>query len=309
MIYTLTLNPSIDYYVTLPEVVLGEVNRIQETSQRAGGKGINVAFVLREYDVETVALGFIGGTTGEFIKKALKDKGVRTDFVEVDGETRINVKIRAKEETELNASGPVIRDAELEQLTEQFEQIQEGDIVVLAGSIPGNLPSSLYRVLAEKIRANGAEFVVDTTKEAMLEVLSLEPLMIKPNHHELGELFDTDVKTFEQALPYAEQLVERGAKNVIVSFAGDGAMLVNANGAYTANTPNGKLVNSVGAGDSLVAGFVANILDHDASEAFRYAVTTGSASAYTFGLCTKQDVDRLVSEVDVTPLSRLEETT
>ena len=309
MIYTLTLNPSIDYYVTLPEVVLGEVNRIQETTQRAGGKGINVSFVLREYDVDTVALGFVGGTTGDFIKKALTDKGVQTDFVEVDGETRINVKIRAQEETELNASGPVISDTELDRLTRQFAHVQSGDIVVLAGSIPGNLPDTLYRTLAETVRANGAEFVVDTTKEAMLEVLALKPLMIKPNHHELGELFDTDIETFEQALPYAEQLVERGAQNVIVSFAGDGAMLVNRSGAYTANTPSGKLVNSVGAGDSLVAGFVANILDHDATEAFRYAVTTGSASAYTFGLCTKEDVDRLVGEVSVTPLSRLEETT
>lgn len=303
MIYTLTLNPSIDYYVTLPELVLGEVNRIQETTQRAGGKGINVSFVLREYEVETEALGFIGGTTGEFIKKSLTEKGVQTDFIQVDGETRINVKIRAQEETELNASGPVIKDVELENLKAQFEHVKAGDIVVLAGSIPGNLPSTLYRTLAETIKSNGAEFVVDTTKEAMLEVLSLKPLMIKPNHHELGELFDTEIHSFEQALPYAKKLVERGAQNVIVSFAGDGAMLVNETGAYTANTPSGKLVNSVGAGDSLVAGFVATILKNDATEAFRYAVTTGSASAYTFGLCTKEDVERLVDEVNVTPLS------
>ena len=309
MIYTLTLNPSIDYYVTLPEVVLGEVNRIQETTERAGGKGINVSIVLREYDVETRALGFIGGTTGAFIKQALEEHGVQTDLIEVVGSTRINVKIRAKEETELNASGPVITDEELNRLKAQFEHVTSGDIVVLAGSIPSNVPKTLYRDLAATIQAKGAEFVVDTTKEAMLEVLSHGPLMIKPNHHELGELFDTEIDTFEQALPYAQQLVERGAKNVIVSFAGDGAMLVNQDGAYTANTPKGTLVNSVGAGDSLVAGFVANIQTRGAVEAFRYAVTTGSASAYTFGLCTKEDIDRLINQVAVTPLTRMEETT
>ncbi|WP_214795281.1 MULTISPECIES: 1-phosphofructokinase [unclassified Exiguobacterium] len=309
MIYTLTLNPSIDYYVTLPEVNLGEVNRIEETTERAGGKGINVSIVLREYEKETKALGFIGGTTGDFIKKSLVDHGVHTDFVEVNGNTRINVKIRAKEETELNASGPNITDGELEHLQDKFDQVDEGDIVVLAGSIPSNLPDSLYRTIAESIREKGADFVVDTTKDAMLEVLSLEPLMIKPNHHELGELFDTEIETFEDALPYAEQLVERGAKNVIISFAGDGALLVNKNGAVTANTPVGKLVNSVGAGDSLVAGFVANVKEKGEQEAFRYAVTTGSASAYTFGLCSKQDIDRLIDQVQLTPLKRMEETT
>ncbi|WP_214826274.1 1-phosphofructokinase [Exiguobacterium algae] len=309
MIYTLTLNPSIDYYVTLPEIILGEVNRIQETTQRPGGKGINVSIVLREYEANSVALGFVGGTTGDFIKQALIEQGVQTRFVQVNGNTRMNVKIRAKEETELNASGPQITESELNELKSSVENVQQGDIVVLAGSIPSNLPNTLYRTLAETIRAKGAEFVVDTTKEAMLEVLSLEPLMIKPNHHELGELFDTDIQTFEQALPYAEQLVHRGAKNVIVSFAGDGALLVNSEGAFTANTPKGKLVNSVGAGDSLVAGFVANVNSRGAKEAFRYAVTTGSASAYTFGLCKKEQIDRLIDEVLVKPLTRMEETT
>lgn len=303
MIYTLTLNPSIDYYVTLPRFEPGQVNRVEEAKQVAGGKGINVAIVLKNYDVEAKALGFIGGSTGEFIKRELIERGVLTDFTPIDGETRINVKIRADRESELNAAGPAVKEAELRDLMERFEQMDGDDIVVLAGSIPSSLPHDLYRRIAEVLKRKGVKFALDTTKEAMLEVLPLHPFFIKPNHHELGEMFDVDITSKEMAIPYAKKLVEQGAENVVISFAGEGALLVNQHGAYSASSPKGKLVNSVGAGDSLVAGFVASIaLGRRPEEAFRYAVATGSASAYTFGLCTKEDIMRLVDDVHVTEL-------
>ncbi|MET4654565.1 1-phosphofructokinase [Exiguobacterium sp. PvP048] len=303
MIYTLTLNPSIDYYVTLPVFEAGQVNRVEQAEKVAGGKGINVSLVLRNYDVETEALGFLGGSTGQFIRNELEKQGVLTAFTPITDETRINVKIRADQESELNAAGPQIKDEELQALLAAFETMQPGDIVVFAGSIPSSLPQDLYRKIAQVLTERGVKFAVDTTKEAMLEVLPLGPFMIKPNHHELGEIFDVDITSKEMAVPYAQQLVERGAENVIISFAGDGALLVNKQGAYTANTPAGKLINSVGAGDSLVAGFVASYaLGRPPEEAFRYAVTTGSASAYSFGLCTKEDIDRLLTDVQVVEL-------
>jgi len=303
MIYTLTLNPSIDYYVTLPAFAAGQVNRITEAKQVAGGKGINVAIVLKNYDVEAKALGFIGGSTGEFIKRELNERGVLTDFTPIKGETRINVKIRADQESELNAAGPAIADGELDDLMNRFDKMEEGDIVVLAGSIPGSLPSDLYRRIAEVLSRKGVKFALDTTKDAMLEVLPLRPFFIKPNHHELGEIFDVEISSKEKAIPYARKLVEQGAENVVISFAGEGALLVNADCVYSANAPKGKLVNSVGAGDSLVAGFVAShALGRRPEEAFRYAVATGSASAYTFGLCTKEDIMNLIDDVRVTEL-------
>ncbi|HCN59093.1 MAG TPA: 1-phosphofructokinase [Exiguobacterium sp.] len=303
MIYTLTLNPSIDYYVTLPVFEAGQVNRVEQAEKVAGGKGINVSLVLRNYDVETEALGFLGGSTGQFIRNELEKQGVLTAFTPIADETRINVKIRADQESELNAAGPKIKDEELQALLAAFETMQQGDIVVFAGSIPSSLPQDLYREIAQVLTERGVKFAVDTTKEAMLEVLPLGPFMIKPNHHELGEIFDVEITSKEMAVPYAQQLVERGAENVIISFAGDGALLVNKQGAYTANTPAGKLINSVGAGDSLVAGFVASYaLGRPPEEAFRYAVTTGSASAYSFGLCTKEDIDRLLTDVQVVEL-------
>ncbi|KSU49367.1 1-phosphofructokinase [Exiguobacterium indicum] len=303
MIYTLTLNPSIDYYVTLPVFEAGQVNRVEQAEKVAGGKGINVSLVLKNYEVETQALGFLGGSTGQFIRTELEKRGVLTDFTPIQDETRINVKIRADQESELNAAGPKIQPEELEHLLSRFKTMEAGDIVVFAGSIPSSLPHDLYRHIATILNERNVRFAVDTTKEAMLEVLPLGPFLIKPNHHELGEIFDVEITSKEMAVPYAQQLVERGAENVVISFAGDGALLVNREGAYTANTPAGKLVNSVGAGDSLVAGFVAShALGKSPEEAFRYAVTTGSASAYSFGLCSKEDIDRLIKDVNVVEL-------
>ncbi|MFY7753000.1 MAG: 1-phosphofructokinase, partial [Exiguobacterium acetylicum] len=237
MIYTLTLNPSIDYYVTLPVFEAGQVNRVEQAEKVAGGKGINVSLVLKNYEVETQALGFLGGSTGQFIRAELEKRGVLTDFTPIQDETRINVKIRADQESELNAAGPKIQPEELEHLLSRFKTMQAGDIVVFAGSIPSSLPHDLYRHIATILNERNVRFAVDTTKEAMLEVLPLGPFLIKPNHHELGEIFDVEITSKEMAVPYAQQLVERGAENVVISFAGDGALLVNRQGAYTANTP------------------------------------------------------------------------
>ncbi|MGL4819387.1 MAG: 1-phosphofructokinase [Bacilli bacterium] len=304
MIYTLTLNPSMDYYIELPSFKEGMVNRIAKETRVAGGKGINVSLVLRHYNVSQTALGFIGGSVGKFVSDTLEQSGVPTAFTQIAGETRINVKMRAETETELNSQGPTIEANELAQLMKIFDCLQADDIVVLAGSIPASLPQTIYAQMTERIIRCGATFAVDTTKEAMLSVLAHAPLLIKPNHHELGEIFDVTIHTMEEAIPYAKQLHARGAKNVVISFAGEGALLVNEEGVFSAKPPVGTLVNSVGAGDSLVAGFIGSIAQgRPAQEAFRYAVTTGSASAYQFGLCTATDIERLLPEVKVTQLS------
>ncbi|MGL4521018.1 MAG: 1-phosphofructokinase [Bacilli bacterium] len=300
MIYTVTLNPSLDYYVTLDSLTLGQVNRIQDETRVAGGKGINVSLVLKHYNVKQCALGFLGGATGDGINATLSEQGIPTNFTRIANDTRINVKIRAEQETEINSAGPAISETERVNFFDTLAQVSKGDIVVLAGSIPTSLPQTIYADICEKIVAQGATFAVDTTKEAMLGILQYKPLFIKPNHHELSEIFDVTIRNMNEAIPYAKKLHKQGAENVVISFAGEGALLVNAQGVYTAKPPKGKLVNSVGAGDSLVAGFVGAFANGEQpKEAFRYAVTTGSASAYRFGLCEKEDITVLLPEVEV----------
>lgn len=301
MIYTVTLNPSIDYVVQAENFMLGTVNRAEKDMKFPGGKGINVSRVLHRLGIDNTALGFIGGFTGQFIEGVLENEGVKTNFVHVDGDSRINVKIKGQEETELNGQGPIITDKQLGQLMNNIENMQAGDHLVLAGSIPASISKTFY----ETIAAFGAErhinVIVDASGNALRYVIRNKPFLIKPNHHELGELFGEALSTVEEIIPYGRKLIEQGVQNVIVSMAGDGALLFTSEGVYEATVPKGTVINSVGAGDSLVAGFV-GIYEKtkDVEEAFRYGVATGSATAFSADLCTKDKVEELLSQVMIT---------
>ncbi|RFB12587.1 1-phosphofructokinase [Bacillus sp. HNG] len=303
MIYTVTLNPSIDYFIELDDFKVGELNRIKNDRKSPGGKGINVSTVLQNVGVSSVALGFVGGFTGKFLADTLTEKNIQTDFVAVEGDTRINVKLHSNFETEINGAGPKITSAELEQLFEKFNQLQKGDVLVLAGSIPSSLPSTLYQQVANNLQDREVKVVVDATKDLLVEVLPYKPFLIKPNHHELGEIFGVEIKSAEEAIPYGRKLIEMGAEHVIVSMADKGSLLFVGNEVYSANVPEGKLVNSVGAGDSVVAGFIASYSkNQNATEAFRFGATAGSATAYLEGLATEEKINELISQVQVKKL-------
>ncbi|RHW42831.1 1-phosphofructokinase [Neobacillus notoginsengisoli] len=301
MIYTLTLNPSIDYIVALDKVELGALNRTKKEAKIPGGKGINVSLLLRSMGVDSIATGFIGGFTGRFVKDALEAKGVKTSFIEVDGETRINVKMKAEEETEINGQGPAISADDLDVLKGKIAELRSGDTLVLAGSIPSRMDKNIYKELIRICSENGTEVVVDAEGDLLKTVLPYRPFLIKPNHHELGQFFGVDIHMPDEALPFAKKLVELGAKNVIVSLAGEGAVFVNETMALSATVPKGEVRSSIGAGDSMVAGFLAKYLETGSEkEAFRYSVAAGSATAFSIGLGTKEKTEELLEEVEVT---------
>lgn len=303
MIYTVTLNPSIDYFIELDEFKVGELNRIKTDRKSPGGKGINVSTVLQNVGVESVALGFVGGFTGKFLIDTLTEKKIKTDFIKVEGDTRINVKLHSDVETEINGAGPQITSTELEQLLDKINQLQKGDVVVLAGSIPSSLPATLYQQIAENLKDKEVRVVVDATRDLLVEVLPYKPFLIKPNHHELGEIFGVEIKDEEDAIPYGKKLIEMGAQHVIVSMAEKGSLLFVKDTVFFANIPEGKLLNSVGAGDSVVAGFIASYSkNQDVTEAFRYGATAGSATAYSEGLATEEKINELISQVHVKEL-------
>lgn len=297
MIYTVTLNPSIDYNVTLDELQLGELNRIHDANMFPGGKGINVSKVLKNLGVNSTALGFIGGFTGAFVESNLKENGIHTNFVQVKEPTRINVKLKTAVETEMNASGPQITEENFAQLKKSMTTLEKGDMLVLSGSIPTSLEQTTYEQLIEIAKKNDVEVVVDAEGDLLKNTLRFEPFFIKPNHHELGGLFQVEIHTAREAIPYAKRLVEMGAKNVVVSLAGEGALFVNEKTVLLAKTPKGKLISSVGAGDSLVAGFLAKYIEtNNDKEAFRYAVATGSATAYSVGLAERETIETLLND-------------
>lgn len=300
MIYTLTLNPSIDYIVKLDTLQSGELNRSINETKFPGGKGINVSRVLKELEVTSKALGFNGGFTGKYIEEYLLNDKIETDFVKVKEDTRINIKIKTGQETEINAKGPSISEHEFDLLKEKIAQITSEDLLVLSGSIPSTLPKTTYEELVKICKENGVEFVVDAEGELLKKVLIHHPFLIKPNHHELGELFQTSISSSEEVIPYGRKLVEMGAKNVIVSLADKGAVFINENMGLIAEVPKGKVKNSVGAGDSMVAGFLAAFeKTSDLKEAFRYSVAAGSATAFSLGLCTKEKIEELLIQVHI----------
>ncbi len=263
MIYTITFNPALDYIVKMDEFNLGHVNRSNNEFVYAGGKGINVSIVLNNLEVKSKALGFIAGFTGDEIERRLREFGCDTEFIKLkEGMSRINVKIKADVESEINGGGPDISSEALEELYKKLDTLTAGDILVLAGSIPKTMPTDIYERIMERLQDKDVKFIVDTTGESLLKVLKYNPFLIKPNHHELGELFGVKLNNKEEVIEYAKKLKDMGAQNVIISMAGDGAVLINSNGdVTTSNVPKGVVKNSVGAGDSMVAGFIAGYLN------------------------------------------------
>lgn len=299
MIYTLTFNPSLDYTVTVPKFTCGIVNRTTEEVIYPGGKGINVSMVLKNLGFENTALGFLAGFTGDKLKNLVEKKGIQAEFIPVkEGMTRINVKLRSEQETEINGQGPAIGEADIKKLYERLDALQPGDVLVMAGSIPDVMPQTIYMDIMRHLQEKQLRIVVDATKDLLVNVLQYHPFLIKPNNHELGEIFRVEIKEKADVIKYAKQLQEKGARNVLVSMAGDGAVLVAEDGSvFKAEAPKGKVVNSVGAGDSMVAGFLAGYLEAGTYEnAFRMGVCTGSASAFSPELATRPEVMDLMEK-------------
>ena len=300
MIYTITFNPALDYIVKMDEFNLGNVNRSNNEFVYAGGKGINVSIVLNNLGVKSKALGFIAGFTGDEIERRVREFGCDTEFIKLkEGMSRINVKIKADVESEINGGGPDISSEALEKLYAKLDTLTTGDILVLAGSIPKTMPTDIYERIMERLQEKDVKFIVDTTGESLLKVLKYNPFLIKPNHHELGELFGVKLNSKEEVIEYAKKLKDMGAQNVIISMAGDGAVLIDSNGGVTtSNVPKGVVKNSVGAGDSMVAGFIAGYLNSEKIEdGFKLGVATGSASAFSEGLATKDYVYELLEQL------------
>lgn len=301
MIYTVTFNPSLDYILRLDDLTRGEINRATYENILPGGKGLNVSMVLKNLGHESRALGFVAGFTGEAVEKQFESFGCEADFVHLDeGFSRINVKIKAKEETEINGQGPLIPKAAQNALFQKLETLKDGDTLVLAGSIPNTLPDDIYERIMERLAHRGIRIVVDATKGLLRKVLKYGPWLIKPNNHELGEMFDTELKTEKDILAHAKKLQEMGAKNVLISMAGDGALFLTEKGeSFRSPAPEGTLVNSVGAGDSMVAGFLAGFAESGGSweSAFFMGVATGSASAFSENLATRPEVEALLKTI------------
>lgn len=303
MIYTITLNPSIDYIVEVDNLKLGGLNRMKRDLKLPGGKGINVSRVLNQLGVPNRALGFLGGFTGRFIKERLLEESIPSDFVNITEDTRINIKLKSGVETEVNGAGPVIQHAEADELLLKLSALSAEDIVILSGSVPPSLGEDFYDKLIAVCKQNEAEFVMDTTGAALKRALSQGPLLVKPNHHELAELFGVTINTREEIVTYGRKLLDAGAKHVLVSMAGEGALFISNRGVFHAKAPAGKVRNSVGAGDSMVAGFVGTLaLTSDIMEAFRAGVASGSATAFSDDLATREHIEQLRPLIQITPL-------
>lgn len=299
MVYTVTFNPAIDYVVHTDEMTVGRVNRSRSEEMYFGGKGINVSIVLAELGIKSKALGFVAGFTGRAIEDGVSDMGVETDFVHLEsGCSRINVKIKSNEETELNGQGPKIPESAIGQLYERLDKLQDGDVLVLAGSIPGTLPSDIYEKILAHLSDKKIKTVVDATKELLLNVLKYKPFLIKPNDHELGEMFGAELKTDEEIIEYAKKLREMGAVNVLVSMAGDGAILVDEHGSvHKCGVCRGTVRNSVGAGDSMVAGFIAGLANGDYEYALKLGTAAGGATAFSDKLAKRDEIFELLKQL------------
>lgn len=296
MVYTITLNPALDYVMKVGSLRFDDINRSKAEQIYYGGKGINVSVVLSRLGTENKALGFVAGFTGEELERMLKADNIDCDFNHLrSGLTRVNVKIKADTELDINANGPDVSEAEIEELLTKLDDIKEGDVLVLAGAVPKNLSSDVYEKILQRLSGRGVKFVVDATGELLLKVLKFKPFLVKPNHHELGDLFSVTTKTDEEIEIYAKKLQQMGASNVLVSRGGDGAMLIDEFGAVKKiGNAKGTLINSVGCGDSMVAGFVAGFLQKgDYEHALRLGAACGNATAFSEGLAEKKDIDRI----------------
>ncbi len=301
MIYTVTLNPSIDYVVHLDKLINGITNRTTGEEYYFGGKGINVSHVLAELDLDNTALGFVAGFTGEAIEKGTKHPRIRTDFIHLkEGVSRINVKIKSDEETEINGQGPHIDDAALEEFMAKTDAMKDGDTLILSGSIPKTMPDDVYERILERLSGRDIRIVVDATKKLLVNSLKYRPFLIKPNRQEISEIFGVEVNDEETTLFYAKKLQEMGAKNVLVSLGGDGAMLLDEFGkVHKQGVAKGRVLNTVGSGDSMVAGFVAGcILKNDYAYALRLGSACGGATAFLPGLATREKIDELMDQFE-----------
>lgn len=301
MIYTTTLNPSLDYIVTVDDFQTGGINRTETELILPGGKGLNVSMVLKNLGYDSVALGFLAGFTGQEIEKRLNDFGCRSDFIYVeDGLSRINVKLKSQNETEINGAGPTITTEIRDRLFTQLEQLVGGDILVLSGSIPTSMADDTYESIMARLSDKDVEIIVDATGKLLTKVLKYKPFLIKPNNHELGDIFGVTLKSDEEIIHYARKLQEMGARNVLISMAGDGALFIGEDGTVERQpAPQGKLINSVGAGDSMVAGFLAGYLGTgDLRRAFHTGIAAGSASAFSEYLATKPEVEALLAGIE-----------
>ncbi len=302
MIYTLTVNPSLDYLMEVEDFAGGKVNRAKKTWMGAGGKGVNVSIVLKNLGVKSRALGFKAGFTGDEIERLIREQGIPVDFIPLsEGLSRINVKLHGKTETEINAPGPIINAEEKNLLEKKIASLSSGDTLVIAGSLPPSLPEDFYSSLMKSLNGKNVPCVVDTTGPSLEKTLEYRPFLIKPNNFELGALFNRELSTREDVVPYAKILQERGAENVLVSLGGEGAVLVCKDGrVMKASSPHGKVVNSVGAGDSMVAGFLAAYNStEDFEKAFVYGIAAGSGSAFKGGLAGKEDLESLVPQIHI----------
>lgn len=299
MIYTVTFNPAVDYVVHTDELKTGCVNRSASEAIFFGGKGINVSLVLSELGIKSKALGFVAGFTGRAIEEGIQGCNVETDFVHLEsGFSRINVKIKSSEETELNGQGPAIPAEAISELYRKLDNLCDGDTLVLAGSIPNSLPPDMYERILARLAGRKIRAVVDATKNLLLNVLKYRPFLIKPNNHELGEMFGVTLKSTEEIVVYAKKLREMGAVNVLISMAGDGAVLVDENGrVHTCGVCKGRVKNSVGAGDSMVAGFIAGCGSGDYSYALKLGTAAGGATAFSDGLAKRDEIYALLSQL------------
>ena len=292
MIYTLTLNPAVDYYITVDGFKPGVVNRTKGEKINFGGKGINVSIVLKKLGFHSTCLGFVGGFTGEALENYLKQNDIDCDFVKIDGNTRINVKLN---DTDINSAGPDISESDLQQLYKKLDNLKSGDFLVLSGNVPKSLPQNIYETILERLKNKGVEFIVDAEKDLLLNTLKYKPFLIKPNHHELGEIFNTEINNFETALKHAEKLQNSGAENVMISLGEKGAVLLDEYGETRVQAaPKGDVVSAVGSGDSAVAAFLAEYLNSgDYKKCLKLSVAAGSATAFSDGLAKKDFITEI----------------
>ncbi len=301
MVYTVTFNPSLDYIVTVDDFKLGLTNRTTSELMLPGGKGVNVSIVLSNLGIENTAIYYSAGFVGDEITRCIRESGINAQEIRIDkGCSRINLKLKSIDGTEINGMGPDISEEDVSELYTRLDKLSEGDTLVLAGSIPSTMPETIYSDIMESLQGRGVRIVVDATKDLLMNVLKYKPFLIKPNNHELGEIFGVELKTRESVVPYAKKLLEEGAENVVISMAGEGAVFVSSDGeVYMREAPKGKLVNGVGAGDSMVAGFIAGYLtEGDLLHAFKMGLSSGSASAFSENLATREEIMKVYSTVE-----------
>ncbi len=300
MIYTLTLNPSIDYVLRIDEFLDGETLRSNSEEKYPGGKGIMVSKLLKNLGEKSVNIGFLGGFTGDFIRKKLNDLGIEEDFTIIEDDSRINVKLKYETETEINAQGPQIKEEEIEEFLNYLDQLQEDDFVIISGSIPKSLVDDFYRVIVNLLEMNNVRFALDTSGKKLFKLSSYKPFLVKPNKKELEEIFDDEIDSDEKIVKYARKLIDQGAENVIVSLGKDGSIFVDNSIAYKAKPIEGKLINSVGSGDSMVAGYIYGYMKGLSKiDSYKLAVSCGSATAFSPDIAEKDLIYKILEKVEV----------